>query len=117
VSAPDADPVRAAAGGASIQVRVIPRSPRNQVAGLRHNRVLVRVTAPPVDHTANDAVIRLVAETLHVPRTCVSLLAGHTSRDKTVHVEGVSPGDARVRLGLDGAVAGGTGEGGPSVRD
>ena len=51
----------------------------------------VRVTAPAVEGAANNALIRLVAETLGVARRDVRLVAGATSRRKLVVVDGMAP--------------------------
>jgi len=67
-------------------IRVIPRARRNQVGGERDGRLVVRTTAAPVDGRANDAVVRLVAEHLGVPRRHIELVAGERSRDKTLRV-------------------------------
>jgi uncharacterized protein (TIGR00251 family) len=72
-----------------LDLRVIPRAPRSSIDGLRDGRVVVRVTAPPVDDAANDAVVALLADELDVPRRAVRVVAGATSRNKTVTIEGV----------------------------
>jgi uncharacterized protein YggU (UPF0235/DUF167 family) len=69
-----------------LPIRVIPRSPRSAVDGERAGRLLVRVTAAPVDGKANDAVRRVVAAHLGVPERCVTIAAGHRSRDKVVRI-------------------------------
>jgi len=71
----------------TIAVRVIPRARRDAVGGERDGRLLVRTTAPPIDDAANEAVCRLVAAHLGVPRRRVTLLSGHRSRDKVLRVE------------------------------
>lgn len=71
----------------TIAVRVIPRARRDEVGGERDGRLLVRTTAPPVDDAANEAVRRLIAAHLGVPRRRVTLLSGHRSRDKVLRVE------------------------------
>jgi uncharacterized protein len=71
-------------------IRVIPRAPRTAVEPARDGRVIVRVTAPPVDDAANDAVIALLADTFHVPRRAVRIVAGLTQRNKRVQIDGVS---------------------------
>jgi uncharacterized protein (TIGR00251 family) len=75
-----------------LDIRVIPRSPRTRIGGTRDGRVLVRVTAPPVDGAANDAVIAAFAEALAVPRRAIRIVAGERSRNKTVEItSGVDP--------------------------
>jgi uncharacterized protein (TIGR00251 family) len=91
--------VRVVAGGVRIDLRVIPRSPRTAVDGVRDGRFVLRVTAPPVDHAANEAVVAAIAEVLDVPKRAVKLVSGATSRNKSVEVEGVAAGTAAARLG------------------
>ncbi len=62
----------------------------------------VRVAAPPVDGAANDALVRLIAGELDLPRSRVRLVGGATNRRKTVEVTGVGPAALRGRWpGLD----------------
>ena len=70
-----------------LAVRVIPRARRDEVGGERDGRLVVRTTAAPVDDAANEAVRRLVAEHLGVPRRRVRLVSGHRSRDKLLRVD------------------------------
>jgi uncharacterized protein YggU (UPF0235/DUF167 family) len=62
--------------------------------------VLIRVTAPPVDGKANEALCRLVAKKAGVAPSRVTLIRGHTARDKVLHVEGVEEPALRAALGL-----------------
>ena len=55
----------------------------------------VRLHAPPVDGAANEALVLLLAEQLGVPRRSVRIVAGGTSRAKTVEIEGTT--EAAVR--------------------
>ena len=61
----------------------------------------VRVTAPPERGKANDAVVRLVAATLGLPRSAVTIVSGHGTREKTVEIVGAD-GD-RVDTALESA--------------
>lgn len=81
-----------------IDLRVIPRAPKNAVAGERDGRILVRVTAPPVDRAANEAVIALLAERLNLPRRAIRIVGGETSRNKSVEIEGLDAAAIRTRL-------------------
>jgi uncharacterized protein YggU (UPF0235/DUF167 family) len=69
-----------------LDIRVIPRAKRDLVGGERAGRLLVRTTAVPIDGRANDAVCRLIAEHLGVPRRSVEVIVGHRSRDKTLEI-------------------------------
>ena len=83
---------------ARIDVRVMPRSSKNGIDGMREGRIVVRVTAAPVDGAANDAVVAAVAAALDVPRRVVRVVHGGTSRNKTLEVTGLDSATARVRL-------------------
>jgi uncharacterized protein (TIGR00251 family) len=74
--------------GVRFGVRVQPRASRNEVSGIREGRLVVRVTAPPVDRAANEAVVRLLAEWLDVPRAAVRIVGGETGRTKVVEIAG-----------------------------
>jgi uncharacterized protein YggU (UPF0235/DUF167 family) len=58
--------------------------------GLHGDAIKFRLATPPVDGAANQALIRLVASTLQVPRSAVAVTAGHAARRKVVHVVGTS---------------------------
>jgi uncharacterized protein YggU (UPF0235/DUF167 family) len=62
--------------------------------------VVIRVTAPPVDGKANDALCRLVAKVANVAPSRVTILRGHTARDKVLDVQGVEAEELRAALGL-----------------
>ena len=62
--------------------------------------MLIRVTAPPVDGKANDALCRLIAKTAGVAPSRVSVIRGHTARDKVVRVQDVEEPALRAALGL-----------------
>ncbi len=61
----------------------------------------MRVAEPPEDGRANEAVLRLLAETLDVPRARVALVSGHSSRDKVVVLDGLE--QAQTERLLDSA--------------
>ena len=86
---------------ARIKVRVQPRSRRSEIAGERAGAVLVRVTAPPVDGKANEALCRLIAERAGVPRRAVKVVRGQSARDKVVEVDGIELAALRAALGLE----------------
>jgi uncharacterized protein (TIGR00251 family) len=89
-------------GLTELRVRLQPRARRDEIAGEREGAVLIRVTAPPVDGKANDALCRLIAKKAGVAPSRVSVIKGHTARDKVLQIEGVTAADLRAALGLDG---------------
>jgi uncharacterized protein len=72
-----------------LKLRVSPGARRPGFAGRHGDAWKVRVSEPPEDGRANEAVLRLLAETLDVPRTNVALVSGHASRDKIVKLDGL----------------------------
>ena len=70
----------------SFTIRVTPRASANAVAGERDGVLLVRVTAPPVEGKANDAVVALLAKALGTPQGAVQVVRGATSRTKRISV-------------------------------
>jgi uncharacterized protein len=79
-------------------IRVQPRAKRTEVAGERGDAVVIRVNSPPVDGRANEAVCRLIAKRLVVPRTAVRIVRGESARDKLVRIDGFTAGEARTAL-------------------
>jgi uncharacterized protein YggU (UPF0235/DUF167 family) len=70
-------------------VRCTPRGGADRIEGVVEGRLRVRVAAPAVDGAANDALLRLLAGELGLPRAAIRLVAGATSRNKLVAIEGV----------------------------
>jgi uncharacterized protein (TIGR00251 family) len=81
-----------------LAIRVQPRAKRTEVAGERAGAVVIRVTAPPVEGKANEAVCKLIAERVGVPKSAVRVVRGEGSRDKRIRVDGVPA--QRVRAAL-----------------
>ena len=73
-----------------LNVRVTPRASRNAIEGFRAGALVVRVTAPPVDSAANEAVIELLSDALHVPKRQITIARGATGRNKLVDVDGLT---------------------------
>ena len=78
------------AGALILEVRVQPRARRNSVDGLHDDALKLRITAPPVDDKANEALCRWLAADFGAPRAAVEVLRGGTSRNKVVKLEQVS---------------------------
>ena len=78
---------------ARLRIHVTPRSGRDEVVGWRGDELAVRVTVPPEDGKANEAVRKIVGESLGVPKSAVTIRRGKTSRHKAVTVEGVNARD------------------------
>jgi uncharacterized protein (TIGR00251 family) len=94
------NPVEGTGDGVRLRLRIQPRASRTEVAGLHGDSVRIRLSAPPVDGAANDALIQFLATTLGVPTRAVEITAGHGGRQKTVHVRGVGRAAAVEAMGL-----------------
>ena len=84
----------------TLSVRVIPNAPRNQIVGRLGSDLKVKIHAPPLDGRANEELCEFLADELNVPRRAVTLVRGETSRQKTVHIDGLSTEDVYSRLGI-----------------
>jgi uncharacterized protein (TIGR00251 family) len=81
-----------------LRLRVSPGAARAGVVGRHGDSWKVRVAAAPEGGRANAAVVRLLADTLSLPRDSVSLVSGHASRDKIVELTGLGPTQIENRL-------------------
>jgi uncharacterized protein (TIGR00251 family) len=86
---PDHPELSAATDGAVLAVHVQPGAKRPGFAGRHGDALRVRVSAPPADGRANDAVLALVASAFGLPRSGVRLLSGGANRRKRVLLAGV----------------------------
>ncbi|HEX3376398.1 MAG TPA: DUF167 domain-containing protein [Candidatus Acidoferrales bacterium] len=82
-------------GSVSFLVRVQPRASCDELAGEYQNALKIRLTAPPVDDRANEALRKFLASRLNVPMAAVRIVAGEHSRTKRVEISGVSPATIR----------------------
>jgi hypothetical protein len=83
---------------ARLSLRVSPGAARSAVVGRHGDGWKVRVAAAPEDGKANEAVVRLLADTLALPRRDVRIVSGQASRDKTVALAGMGPEEIERRL-------------------
>jgi uncharacterized protein (TIGR00251 family) len=89
-----------------VRLRVSPGAARTHVVGRHGDAWKVRVAAAPEDGKANEAVVRLLAETLGLERRNVVLITGHGARDKLVALTGIGGDEADRRLASAAAAAG-----------
>ncbi len=82
--------VREERGGIIFQVKVLPRSSKNQVAGVSEGMLKIKLTAPPVEGAGNEMLIKFLSGKLDIPKTKISIIRGRSSRSKTILAEGLS---------------------------
>ena len=81
-----------------LRLRVSPGARSAEVVGRHGEAWKVRVAAPAEAGRANEAVVRLLADTLSLPRDAVTLVSGHGARDKIVQLAGLDPTQVERRL-------------------
>jgi uncharacterized protein len=86
------------AASTRLRLRVSPGAGRAAIVGRHGDAWKVRVTAAPENGRANEAVLRLIADTVSLPRDAVTLVSGHIGRDKIVELTGVGPALIERRL-------------------
>ena len=90
--------LRVQADGVLLSVKLQPRASANEIGDALGSELRIKVTAPPVDAAANQALIKLLAQRLDCPRNRVELVRGHTSRHKTIKLYGLTVEDVVKRL-------------------
>ena len=86
------------ADGCTLAVRVHPGARKNGVTGVHADAVKIALTTPPVDGKANEALIAFLADALRLPRARIALVAGLTSRAKTLRITGKSAAEVAAAL-------------------
>jgi uncharacterized protein (TIGR00251 family) len=74
----------------TLEILVQPRASRARIGPMHDGRLKIAVTAPPVDGEANAAVVELLARRLGIARGDVSVVAGASSRRKTLTIANVT---------------------------
>ena len=90
--------LRSQPGAVLLSVKLQPRASANEIGEPLGGELRIKVTAPPVDAAANEALLRLLADTLDCPRGRVELLRGHTSRHKVLKLHGFTEAEVAAKL-------------------
>ena len=69
-----------------INVRVSPRSSKNEVAQMPDGNLKIKMTAVPVDGKANEALIKILSRYFNVAKSHIKIKKGLTGRDKIVEI-------------------------------
>lgn len=85
--------------GVLLRVKLQPRASRCEIGSVTAGELKVKVTAPPVDHAANEALIEFLAGVLKCPRGSVRLIRGATARHKIIQITGLNVAEIERRLG------------------
>lgn len=82
----------------NIKIKLLPRSSKNQIIGKEGDTLKVKVTSPPVDGKANEALIELLAKRLGVSKSNIKIISGRRSKLKTVQICGLSQKEITILL-------------------
>jgi hypothetical protein len=91
-------PIQDHPSGISFKVRVQPKSSRTLIVGLQGDALKLKVTAPPAEGAANRACIDLLSKALGVPKSCLEITSGLSSRSKKIVVHCDPAAAPRIRL-------------------
>ena len=91
-------PLQVSVGGVAFAVKVHPRAKKNAITGELGDALKVSLTTPPVEGRANEACIEFFAKLLKVPRSSVTIASGQASRNKVLHVAGMTAQSVRDQL-------------------
>ncbi len=81
-----------------IDVLVKPRASKDSIEGWKEGALIIRLSAPPVEGSANRALVKLLAGKIGIAKGKVRIVSGERSRTKVVEIEGVSAGELKERL-------------------
>jgi uncharacterized protein len=84
--------------GVTFAIRVLPKSSKPGLAGLKEDALRIRITAPPVEGRANEESIRFLATLFNVKRNQVTIKAGHKSKKKLISIVGLKREDILAAL-------------------
>lgn len=85
--------------GAALTIRVTPRASKNEISGIQSDgTVKIRLTSPPVDGKANEALVEFLSDVLGVPKSKIEIIGGLTGRDKLVSVLDLDAEEVQTRL-------------------
>ena len=90
--------IQARPEGVYLAIKVQPRASKTALGEVLGGELKLKVTAPPVDSAANEAVVAFLAEILGCSRGAVRIVRGHASRHKQVLVSGLSADEVVARL-------------------
>ena len=95
--------IREHSAGCVLTVRAQPGAKKTAVTGIYGHgekaALKIALHAPPVDGWANEALIKFLAETFSLPKMCIQLLSGNSSRSKLFLIEGIAAAKAKIIIG------------------
>ena len=90
--------IKETADGVILQVHVVPRSAKSEVAGVHGDALKLRIAAPPVEGQANKECIRFLSDILGIRKKQVIIVGGSKSKNKTIAIEGIRKKDIEALI-------------------
>jgi uncharacterized protein (TIGR00251 family) len=84
--------------GCTLRVRIHPGARKNAINGTHDGALKISLTTPPIEGRANEALIAFVSDQLRIPKSRIALIAGATSRSKTLRITGKSATEVQAAL-------------------
>ena len=91
--------IRETKAGLEVPLHVQPRAKRSEISGIYGGALKLKVTAPPVDDSANRAILEFLAALLGIPKSILHITSGLKSRDKVLQITGFSKARLLEHLG------------------
>lgn len=85
-------------GACLLRLWIQPKASRTGWAGMHGDRLKLRVAAPPAENRANRELIGFLAKALGLATSKIELVAGSSSRGKTVRIEGIQANELLARI-------------------
>ena len=82
----------------TLAIKAVPNAPRSAVVGWLGEALKVKVHAPALEGRANDELCEFLADALALPRRAVTVLQGDKSRQKVLHISGLTLAEVRLKL-------------------
>lgn len=69
-----------------LEVTIVPNASRTEIVGEHNGRLKIRIQQPATDGKANAALIKLLAKEYGISKSRITIVRGHTARQKTLHL-------------------------------
>ena len=71
----------------TLNIKVIPRSSRNEIIRLDEKNWKIKLTAPPADGKANNSLIKILAKEFKIAKSKIKIVKGLKEKNKTVEID------------------------------
>ncbi len=76
--------------GCTFDIKLKPRAKKDSIRLGNHELIEISVTSPPIDNKANEHMIRLLSDTLGIPKSSIQIIRGSHSKNKSVAIKPLS---------------------------